>query len=46
MEQRNSEYRARKTESFLDYSIALDVPSILDDIKTFSALMQQTVATL
>jgi hypothetical protein len=34
MEQRNDEYRARKIESFPDYSIALDVPFILDDTVT------------
>ena len=34
MEQQNDEYRARKTESFSDYDIALDIPSILDDTMT------------
>jgi hypothetical protein len=34
MEQRNDEYRARKTESFPDYNIDLDVPSVLDDTVT------------
>jgi hypothetical protein len=34
MEQQNDEYRAKKTECFPDYDIALDVPSVLDDTVT------------
>jgi SET domain-containing protein len=34
MEQRNDDYRARKIESFPDYGIAFDIPSVLDDIVT------------